>query len=304
VGVHNNHSCGVTADGGAYCWGSNLHGQLGNGEPPTQEDPVAVVPTSVVGGATFRFVTLGGGHTCGVTTAGVSLCWGYGGLGQLGAGVGQFYNSTPAAVAVADGQVFDSLSAGAEHTCGLTAEGEAFCWGANHRGQLGDGTTEHRSLPTPVQGGLTFRSLRAAGTTTCGITIAGAAYCWGLGEFGQLGAGDLESSSTPTLVHGGLVFTSLSTFGTHACGLTPTGDAYCWGSNFDGKLGDGTTTDRRVPTLVTGGLTFISLSAGAGHTCGLVSNGALFCWGANYAGQLGDGTRESTPHPRRIAGPA
>jgi len=54
---------------------------------------------------------------------------------------------------------FQQLVAGITSTCGLTTDGTAYCWGFNLFGQLGDGTTADRPLPTPVLGGLTFSRL-------------------------------------------------------------------------------------------------------------------------------------------------
>jgi alpha-tubulin suppressor-like RCC1 family protein len=49
------------------------------------------------------------------------------------------------------GTYFFAVSAGYEHTCAITAADEAYCWGANDRGQLGDGTFLDRSRPAAVR---------------------------------------------------------------------------------------------------------------------------------------------------------
>jgi alpha-tubulin suppressor-like RCC1 family protein len=53
------------------------------------------------------------------------------------------------AIAVAGGHTFARIAAGWDHTCGVTTDGEAYCWGWNHRGQVGDGTDEPKKA-TPV----------------------------------------------------------------------------------------------------------------------------------------------------------
>lgn len=45
---------------------------------------------------------------------------------------------------------FASLSLGTWHTCGISTDGRAYCWGLNGSGQLGNGTTQDANVPTPV----------------------------------------------------------------------------------------------------------------------------------------------------------
>ena len=87
------------------------------------------------------------------------------------------------------------LSAGSDHTCGLTPDGSAYCWGANGSGQLGDGTTPARLPQAVVSGGVRFQSLSAGDDYTCGLDAGGLAYCWGANGSGQLGDGTLSESS-------------------------------------------------------------------------------------------------------------
>jgi alpha-tubulin suppressor-like RCC1 family protein len=204
------------------------------------------------------------------------------------------------------GMRFDDVSAGFNHTCGLS-DSVAYCWGDNSSGQLGNGTTTNSATPLPVAGGLRFSTISAGGYQTCGLTPAGVAYCWGDNSAGQLGNGTTTNSATPLPVAGGLVFTGLTVGGKHVCAEP---GAYCWGDNSSGQLGNGTMSSSSVPVLVPpkiGGLLYNaieSVSAGSSHTCGIARGNDGFivfsvavCWGENSSGQLGNGTTTNSAVP-------
>jgi len=175
---------------------------------------------------------------------------------------------------------FASVSAGGNHTCGVTTSGAAYCWGWDYNGQLGNGpATDDQPNPVAVSGGLTFAMVSAGSGHTCGVTTAGAAYCWGTGDGGRLGNGSTDGQITPVAVSGGLVFASVNAGINHSCGVTTAGAAYCWGQGFSGQIGNGASDDRHTPTAVSGGLTFASVSAGNNHSCGITTSGAVNCWG-------------------------
>ena len=105
---------------------------------------------SVAGGVVFAGLSAGYIHACGRTAAGVAYCWGWSQYGQVGDGTTGPVRLTP--TAVAGGLLFASLSAGdSQFSCGRTAAGTAYCWGWNQYGQLGDGTTTNRAVPTLVK---------------------------------------------------------------------------------------------------------------------------------------------------------
>ena len=185
-----NHTCAITTAGTAECWGQNQFGQVGDS---TQIDRHA--PIAVVGGLTFTQISAGGGHSCAVTAAGAGYCWGANSRHELASGLNDSVVTAPAAIT--GGLTFRLVTAGGAHTCGLTTDSLAYCWGKNDAGQVGDSSMVERPAPVAVYGGIRFKDLRAGASHTCGITAANVVYCWGDESRGQLGRGYPQSSIIP-----------------------------------------------------------------------------------------------------------
>jgi alpha-tubulin suppressor-like RCC1 family protein len=138
-------SCAVTSAGTVLCWGSNLHGQLGNS---FSGDTLA--PTEVKGISSAVSVTIGLNHACALTAKGGVKCWGWNFYGQLG------NHSTADSFSPADVEGLESdvvsVSAGATHTCAVTTKGEVKCWGSNLFGELGNDSSTSSDVPVDVIG--------------------------------------------------------------------------------------------------------------------------------------------------------
>lgn len=300
------HSCALTSAGQAWCWGRNSVGQLGDSTATTRTVPVQVLQQS---GVTFAALSAGASHNCAITSAGQAWCWGYNADGRLGDSTTNL-GLAPVAVKPLGGVAFTSISAGNGHTCGLNSSGQAYCWGSNAYGQLGNNATAYQKTPVAVQhpSGVTFASISAAYTHTCALDTTGQAWCWGYGAEGALGGGFSFGDSVPVQVThpSGVTFTSLSTEWRHACALTSAGQAYCWGKNGGGQLGDNTTTTRYTPVAVQqpSGVTFASIAAGDVNTCARTSAGQSYCWGAGSRGQVGDGTWTQRKTPVAVSHPS
>ena len=239
----------------------------------------------------------GGLNTCAVDAAGVPYCWGNNESGIIGDGTFQEH-LTPVSLA-ADGIAFAQIASGFKHTCALSVTGQAYCWGRNFAGQLGDGTNIDHPLPLPVLSGLTFTTIDVGISHTCAVATSGAAYCWGTNELGQLGDGTSGTSRlSPTPVAGGHLFSVVRTGNQHTCGLElNTGVVFCWGANYHGQIGNGTggasdTDAVTSPTMVASNKTFTQLDAGASHNCAVSSDKFVYCWGWNGSGQLGTTSNE------------
>jgi len=292
-----NHNCAVTAAGAGRCWGFNHHGRLGTSDPNGATNPS---PTPVLGGHTFRMISAGESHSCGITTANKAWCWGQGLHGELGDG-DDVDRLSP--VAVAGNLEFSTLVAATYFTCALTLEGIPYCWGSGGSGKLGNGSNTERYVPTPVSGNHRFVEIDAQYLHVCARTAEGAVWCWGANSRGKLGNGstDYTSQLAPVRVTGGDVFTAIAVGAYHTCGVTEGGQAKCWGDGEFYQLGNGSNTwVNPSPVLVSGGLKFLAIAAGTMQTCAIAIDGAPWCWGDNRGADVGDGTKITRPVPVKV----
>ena len=273
--------------------------------------PVAVAAFTDVS-ATAVSITAGYYHTCALLNTGAVNCWGHNSNGRLGNG-----NTTDSLVPVAVSAFTDvsatavSITAGYYHTCAVLNTGAVNCWGRNHYGQLGNGSTTNSSVPVAVAAftdGATAVSITAGDSHTCALLNTGAVNCWGSNGDGQLGNNTTTDSSVPVAVaaftDGSATAVSITAGDSHTCALLNTGAVNCWGRNSNGQLGNGTTTNSSVPVAVTAftdGATAVSITAGVSHTCALLNTGAVNCWGSNGNGQLGNGNTTSSSVPVAVS---
>src|SRR5687768_2617808 len=176
------------------------------------------------------------------------------------------------------------VTAGFRHTCALSSTGQAYCWGANLRGQLGDRTPVFsRAEPARVVSPYAFRLITAGGAHTCGISIVGTSLCWGDDIVGQLGVvppGAFHALPTPVAAADSLV--TLSAGYVHTCGVSDRGQIVCWGEHRQGQLGGPQSSTVRIP-----GVQFRDVAAGEFHSCGIRTDNVVLCWGWNSTGDLG-----------------
>lgn len=296
--------CRIELDKTLWCWGANDSGQLGLGGPLVVDPDPEIEPMQVGTDADWVDVSQGGSmlpnnaHACGIrgTTA---YCWGANGQGELGNdGVGA--ETSP--VLVAGGLAWQSVSAGFNHTCGITTSGTLYCWGDDDFGQLGIGGTGDKDVPVQVGTDGNWKSVSAGYTGTCAVKNVGTLYCWGFNPRGQLGSGDRVDHTTPNQVGTDTNWASVTNGEGYTCATRTTGTLWCWGPASNGELGNGvtlndTTTDELSPHQVGVATTWKSVSAGSGQACATNTAGEVWCWGYNFEGQVGDGTQvvKSTP---------
>ena len=295
VSAGKNHSLALGSDGNAYAWGNNNQGQLGDGTTTDRYTPVRVKTPDrntypdLPKDFTYVQISAGDWHSLALGSDGNAYAWGYNGYDQLGDGTTSTSQTTPVRVKTPDRNTYPDLpkdftylqvSGGTSHSLALGSDGNAYAWGYNNQGQLGDGTITSRYTPVRVK-------------TPDRNTYP-----------------DLPKDFTYVQVSGGYW---------HSLALGSDGNAYAWGYNYFGQLGDGKRTDRYTPVRVKTpdrntypdlpkDFTYLQVSAGANHSLAIGSDGYAWAWGWNNAGQLGNNTSsgydDANPVPVRVRDPA
>lgn len=281
------HSCAIDSADAMYCWGAGGEGQRGDGTLTR-----VLVPTPISGTLTWKTVGLGDRHTCALATDDSLWCWGLNDHYRLGLGEGQpQVVSVPMRVGT---DTWTSLGVGQQFACAVNTGGALRCWGANQDGQLGDGSTTNRAVPTAANDDefTDYTEVVGGGTHACGLRAGGELRCWGRNQRGQLGI-DLGTTArvipTPVPVAG--ITAPWATLGLGlrtSCAIDAAGQLWCAGYVANGALGTGDGS-RRTPVMIPGA--WDRLSLGDDATCAqAMGTPNIACWGANYDGLLGDGT--------------
>lgn len=251
--------------------------------PEVATDPFSFVESGVV---SSNFTT-----SCLVDrAASETRCWGNNSDGQ----VGNAGTITPQEVpeAVSGGLDLQSVSVGATHTCGVDSQNDAYCWGADDMGQLGDDTAlVGQTSPVFVLGNI--RQVSAGDKRTCAITLDDKLLCWGDNSHGQLGqglppVGEPEVTTPTEVVVAGETFSKITHNAVKTyCAITNSQKLYCWGDNTYLQVGNGEITGNiTAPEEIEGSLDFKFVSNSVQHTCAVTVDDDLYCWGQNDKGQL------------------
>jgi alpha-tubulin suppressor-like RCC1 family protein len=232
------HTCAVTNVGGAWCWGDNNEGQLGNGTKNNSSVPVPV--TNLSSGVVA--ISTGQYYSCALTGDGAVWCWGQNSNNQFGDAGLPASTTVPVQVLNSTGtgplSGIAAASAGNYGTCALTTAGAALCWGIGL--QVGDGGVggNYPAMVSGLSSGVT--SVASGGEPFACAASAGTALCWGQADE-PLGNDSSENETTPVTVPGPTSVAAVSAGFMSACALTSTGSVWCWGGNAYGELGNGST---------------------------------------------------------------
>jgi len=138
------HQCALKSNGTVWCWGANVHGQLGNGTTTNSW----TVPVQAVGITNAVAIGIGSRNSCAILSDNHVKCWGDNSHGQAGNGTVGTDQLTPLTVPGLDKVI--EIRGGYHHLCARKWDMSVWCWGANEAGELGDGTATDRAAPVHV----------------------------------------------------------------------------------------------------------------------------------------------------------
>ncbi len=277
-------TCIINNTNNLQCAGADTDDILGNGASGNSTSFV----TEANGFSDWTMINGDDSTACGIRSSGRAYCWGENDNGELG------NNSTTASDTPTE--VFGNhtdwtyIDAGADHACGIRNSGEAYCWGLDDEGQLGNGTDGASQIPDLVDGGHSDWIMITVGSQhSCGVRSTGDLYCWGDdGTTGKLGNGAGEGDKdAPFLVTGAITdWNFVHTTSTSTCAIRDTGEMRCWGEDRNSNLGTGGGNEQD-PTIVTGAVSdWNYVWTGTYTTCGVNDSSELYCWGRNNNGQI------------------
>lgn len=303
VAAGSRHSLALDQDGNAWGWGANNLGVVGDGSLTNRYVPARVaMPVGIV----FTDVAVTSGYSLALDQYGAAWAWGNDDDGWPEDG-GALIRSTPGRVSMPAGVVFTKVSAGgwrsSPFSLALDALGQAWAWGGNGCGQLGDGTRDAQSAPAPVTmpAGVAFTTLATGGDHALALDQNGNAWAWGCNDDRQLGDdSDVDRlEPVPVTMPASVTFVDVAAAGSYSLALDASGGAWDWGRTY---------RDRDTPTLygtavpidMPEGVHLVGISTTGNHALALDADGTAWAWGDNMFGQLGDGSVSFSSSPVRV----
>ena len=219
VSAGDSHTLAIDIDGNLYTWGSNAYGQLGDGTTENKSTPTLIVnPTE----AEWVYASGGEYHSFAIDSDSNLYTWGGNSFGQLGDN-SITQRDIPTLITHPTSGTWSAVSGGGSHSIAMDTDSNLYTWGFNFYGQIGDGTTSTRKVPTlidhPASG--TWKTISRGSRHTLVIDTAGSLYAWGDNYAGQLGDGSTTQQNGPTLIEEvtGGIWVKASGVGMHTVGI-------------------------------------------------------------------------------------
>lgn len=294
IATSNSDGYALTSTGHVWGWGVNSYGELGDGKTTPYDTgavevdfPAGVKITSLANPMPFD---------AGIAIDSTGHVWGWGLNGDSDLCLSGLEITRPQQIPLGD----VTLATGARTHALFDSHGTVYACGGGDAGELGNGSTNPTSTPTPVMGlpaGEKVTALTSSWEGSGALLADGSYYNWGYNAAGQLGDGTTANSAVPVKVDLPETVTQVFQGGSGAKnGQTITilsdGSIWTWGANSMGQLGIGTRVQSTTPVKVhvPTGVTFVKINSGGYASYAIDTSGHLWAWGSNNEGQLGTGT--------------
>ena len=259
----NYFSSAITSSGRLFTWGDNNSGQLGDGSTVQKALPNEITSNfDLLVDELIIDVSLGSAHALALTSTNRVFSWGYNFSMQLGDGTNVSRN-TPlditSSFTLSVEEAIQQIAAGNHHSAIVTTLGNVFTFGFNIYGQLGDGTTVNKGIPTNITGQFTLNTgekierIMLGVHTSAAVTNQSSVFTWGKNSCSELGDGTTIDSPNPINISSLFSFSNELTVYDISLGdsfmavVDSEGTMYLWGDNYEGKLGIGSTTLQSTP---------------------------------------------------------
>ncbi|MGZ9674710.1 Ig-like domain-containing protein [Flavobacterium sp. GNP001] len=277
------NTVGIKQDGTLWAWGDGLLTGAGDVTSPVQ-----------IGTATnWKTVSAGYTHALAIKTDGTLWAWGLSSDGSFGSGIAGDFSILPKQIGMQSDWL--TIAAGTKVSTAIKTDGTLWSWGYNAVGQVGDGTTVTKLIPTQIGTDTNWSSIALHSSnytisSTLALKTDGTLWAWGTNNDGQLGDGTFVQKNAPVQIGTDTNWSSIDTGESHSLAIKTNGTLWAWGKNQYGELGDGTTVLKNVPTQIGTSTLWTSIRGGSGFSVGTQTGGLLLAWGVNSSGQLGNGT--------------
>jgi alpha-tubulin suppressor-like RCC1 family protein len=256
---------------------------------------------TVVGQSGVPSITGGPVHSVALRADGSVWTWGDNSFGTLGDGTSVSSSKNPIQPVGLSGVRL--ISAGQYHTAVVLSDATVRSWGTNTSGEVGDGSTTEKRVPTVVPALSNIVAVDCGVSFTLALRASGTVAAWGYNAQGQIGDGSSGNNRfTPVTVQGLDHVVAVAAGLDHSLALKSDGTVWAWGANGNGQLGNGTNTPHLTPAQVPGLSGVVSIDAGFWGSLAIKSDGTVWTWGANSFGQLGDGTTTDRWSPVQMVG--
>ena len=313
INSYRRNNAAITRDGTLYMWGNNGSGELGDGTTTNAYTPVRPKLEEDV---KVKQVALGNQHTVALSEDGQVYTWGRNYGGALGNGT-TTDSKTPVKIEIGDGKKVAEVYADNNCSAALTVDGDLYMWGENSSGQLGDGSTTNKNMPTKVEisSGKKVKEFLLCGSSSMALLSDGTVWAWGSGGSGyyrRLGTGEAGNLSWPSQVKNLKRIEHIygARDGSYAnrsawAAVDTARDLYTWGQTCCGHK-----DNAELPAKVLTGVTQIQVegSYSTSNTTGsrqaaVKDDGTLYTWGFGFGSLVEKGKDNLVPQPYDLTSP-